>query len=440
MTEFPPIADPQIAALAAAEDARLADGLSLIPSENHASTAVRAALATRFGDKYAEGYPGARYYPGTDVVDQLETLVQDRAKALFGVPYANVQPYSGSMANLAVHLALLQPGDAVMGLDLAAGGHLSHGWKHNISGQYWRRVPYGVQPDGSFDLDAIRAQALAEKPKLIWVGGTALPRVVPWGAFGDIADACGAWLAADISHTAGLVAGGVLEHPAPHVDLMTTTTHKTLRGPRGAMVLVTSRGLAKDGKLASWIDKAIIPGLQGGPHLNAVAGIGVALGEASGPAFRSYAAHVVANARGLADALKGHGFRLVTGGTDTHLILLDLAADGPGRGAWLEAALDRIGLSANRNTIPGETSSPLWPSGLRLGTPAATTRGMGPAEMPQIAAWIAEAWSRIRHIPMPEAPTERTGALAAFRTTLATPEWDTLRDDVQALCRHFPLP
>ncbi len=440
MPDFPPIADPEIAALAAAEDARLADGLSLIPSENHASTAVRTALATRFGDKYAEGYPGARYYPGTGVVDRLETLVQDRTKALFGVPYANVQPYSGSTANLAVHLALLQPGDAVMGLDLASGGHLSHGWKHNISGRHWRRVPYGVRPDGSFDLDAIRAQAMAEKPKLLWVGGTALPRTVPWAAFGDIAEACGAWIAADISHTAGLVAGGVLENPAPYVDLLTTTTHKTLRGPRGAMVLATARGLAKDEKLASWIDKAIIPGLQGGPHLNAIAGIGVALGEASGQAFRTYATQVVANAHALADALMGHSFRLVTDGTDTHLVLLDLTAEGPGRGAWLEAALDRIGLSANRNTIPEEPSSPLWPSGLRLGTPAATTRGMGPAEMPQIAAWIAEAWNRIRHIPVPEASAERAGALAAFRASLAAAEWDTLHDDVQTLCRRFPLP
>ncbi|MCI0479675.1 serine hydroxymethyltransferase, partial [Candidatus Uhrbacteria bacterium] len=389
--------DADIRGLIDAEDERQRTGLELIPSENHTSLAVLEALASTFGDKYAEGYPGRRYYSGNDVADRLETLVQDRAKALFGVPYANVQPYSGSPANLAVYVATCEPGDPIMGLDLPDGGHLTHGWKSSATAKIWKSHPYHLKDDGSFDVEDIRRLAMEHRPKLIWCGGTAVPRAIPFAEFASIADEVGAYLAADISHISGLIAGGQHESPVAHAHLITTTTHKTLRGPRGAMILVTEKGLAKDPDLTSKIDKAIIPGLQGGPHLNTIAGIGVALKEASTDAFKEYARRVVENAKALAGALTSRGFGLVSGGTDNHLLLVDLRPTGMGRGKFLQDALERIGLYANMNTIPRDPF-PLRPSGLRLGTPAATTRGMGPAEMERIAGWIADVRDHIADV------------------------------------------
>ncbi|MFA5936157.1 MAG: serine hydroxymethyltransferase [Patescibacteria group bacterium] len=433
--------DPEILTLLDEETARQRDGLELIPSENHTSAAVLEALASTLSDKYAEGYPGRRYYTGNEVADKVETLVQERAKKLFGVPYVNVQPYSGSPANLAVYLALLEPGETFMGLDLLAGGHLTHGWKHNATAKLWKSVPYPLNADGSFNFEEIKKLALEHKPKLIWCGGTAVPRAIPFAEFAKVADEVGAYLVADISHIAGLVAGGAHESPVPHVHLVTTTTHKTLRGPRGAMIMATEKGIAKDPDIASKIDKAIIPGLQGGPHLNTIAGIGVALAEAASPSFKTYAASVVTNAKALADALTSHGFSLVSNGTDNHLLLLDFTATGAGRGKFFHLALERIGLYANMNTVPNDQGSALYPSGLRIGTPAATTRGMGTEDMKTIANWIHQVAEHIKDKQMSTEKEARIALMKEFTSSLASdPFYTTLREEVRTLCNRFPIP
>ncbi|MFH1077875.1 MAG: serine hydroxymethyltransferase [Patescibacteria group bacterium] len=432
--------DPEIRALIGEEDERQRTGLELIPSENHTSPAVLEALATTFSDKYAEGYPGRRYYSGNIVADKLETLVQERAKTLFDVPFANVQPYSGSPANFAVYVATCEPGDAVMGLDLPDGGHLTHGWKFSATAKLWKSHPYHLKEDGTFDFDEIRRIALEAKPKLIWCGGTAVARAIPFAEFAKVADEVGATLVADISHIAGLVAGGQHGSPVPYAHIITTTTHKTLRGPRGAMILVTRKGLDKDADLAMKIDKAIIPGLQGGPHLNTIAGIGVALHEASTPDFKDYARRVVENAKVLAASLIAHGFTLVSGGTDNHLLLVDLRPTGMGRGRLMQNALERVGLYANMNTVPRDPY-PLQPSGLRLGTPAATTRGMGPKEMERIADWIAKVRDHLSDIQMPEDREERRSVMLGFIGQLSTdPFFAEMRAEVEELCRAFPVP
>ncbi|MFH1705141.1 MAG: serine hydroxymethyltransferase [Patescibacteria group bacterium] len=433
--------DPDVAALIAEEDERQRSGLELIPSENHTSPAVLEALATTFSDKYAEGYPGRRYYTGNIVADKLETLVQERAKKLFGVPYANVQPYSGSPANLAVYSALCEPHDPIMGLNLLDGGHLTHGWKFSMTSKFWTSHPYHLKTDGSFDFDEIRALANEHKPKLIWCGGTAVPRAIPFARFAEIAEEVGAYLVADISHIAGLIVGGQHESPAPYAHVITTTTHKTLRGPRGALIMVTEKGLAKNPELGSKIDKAIIPGLQGGPHLNTIAAIGVALHEAELPTFSDYAARIVQNAKTLADALLKRGFTLISGGTDNHLLLLDLTPTGIGRGKFFHLALERIGLYANMNTVPGDTSSPFYPSGLRIGTPAATTRGMGANEMEMIADWIARVAEHIKNEQLPSDKEQRTAAINKFAQTLAADAfYETLRKEVEDMCVKFLIP
>ncbi|MBE7524862.1 serine hydroxymethyltransferase [candidate division WWE3 bacterium] len=433
--------DAEIFELLRAEEQRQQEGLTLIPSENHTSREVLEALSSVFSDKYAEGYPGRRYYAGNDIADRLESLVQERAKALFGVPYANVQPYSGSPANFAVLLALLEPGDPFMGLDLLHGGHLTHGWKANATSRLWKSIPYHVDANGRIDLAEVEAMTLAEKPKLIWCGGTALPRAIPFSDFSRIADTVGAYLVADISHISGLIAGGTHESPVSHVHAVTTTTHKTLRGPRGAMILATEKGIKKDPELPQKIDKTIIPGLQGGPHLNTIAALGVALKEASTPAFAEYAARVVENARTLADALVESGFTLVSGGTDNHLLLLDLTPGGSGRGVLFHEALERIGIYTNKNTVPNDPSSPFYPSGLRIGTPAVTTRGMSATDMKHIASFIAQVGEHLKNVSIPPDAAERKSALAAFRETLATdPFYDTLRADVRSLCLRYPIP
>ncbi len=373
--------DPTMAELILAEERREDDKIRLIPSENYVSAAVLAATGSVLTNKYSEGYPEKRYYEGQQIIDQIERIANRRAMALFGTEHANVQPYSGSPANLAVYFAFLEPGDTVMGMSLPHGGHLTHGWNVSITGSYFRSVQYEVRKDtGRIDYDQVRDIAKRERPKLIWAGGTAVPRLIDFEAFGEIAREVEAIFAADIAHIAGLIAGGAHPSPVPAADVVTTTTHKTLRGPRGAMIMARADH-------AKAIDRAVFPGLQGGPHNHTTAGIAVALEEASQPAFRDYAGRVVANADALASALLARGFDLVSGGTDTHLILIDLANKGvPGKVA--AKALDRAGVELNYNTVPFDPRKPFDPSGIRIGTPAVTSRGMGEAEMPRIAEWI----------------------------------------------------
>jgi glycine hydroxymethyltransferase len=376
--------DPEVAELITSEAERQFQKIRLIPSENYVSAAVLEASGTVLTNKYSEGYPGRRYYEGQQYIDPIESLAQRRAEALFGVDHANVQPYSGSPANLAVYLAFVQPGETVMGMALPMGGHLTHGWGVSATGKWFRAVQYGVRADsGRVDLDQVRDLALAERPKLIFCGGTAIPRTIDFPAFAEIAAEAGAVLVADIAHIAGLVAGGAHPSPVGYAPVITTTTHKTLRGPRGAMIMTTA-------EYASQVDKAVFPGLQGGPHNHTTAAIAVTLREAAEPAFRDYAHQVVANAKALAAALLDRGYALVSGGTDNHLILIDLTPQGIA-GKPAAKALDRAGLEVNYNTVPFDPRKPFDPSGIRIGTPAVTTRGLGEPHMAQIAAWMDEA-------------------------------------------------
>jgi glycine hydroxymethyltransferase len=380
------LTDPELADLLRQEDERQASSLCLIPSENYCSTAVLEANGSVLVNKYAEGYPGRRYYEGNEVIDEVERLAISRAKELFGADHVNVQPYSGSPANLAVYLAFLKPGDTVMGLSLPAGGHLTHGWGVSATGIWFNAVHYGVDPDsGQVDLDEVRKLALEHRPKLLFCGGTAVPRTIDFAAFADIAREIDALMVADVSHIAGLIAGGAHPSPVPHADVVMTTTHKTLRGPRGAILLCREEH-------AQAIDKAVFPGLQGGPHQNQVAAIAAALGEALTPEFRDYAHGVVANAGTLADALIGRGFDLVSGGTDNHLILLDMTGKGLS-GKEAASALARAGIITNANSIPFDPRKPFDPSGVRIGTPAATTRGLEQGHMGQVAEWMDEVVS-----------------------------------------------
>jgi glycine hydroxymethyltransferase len=376
--------DPEIAELIHAEALRQHDKIRLIPSENYVSRAVLEATGSVLTNKYSEGYPGRRYYEGQQLVDPIEVVARDRAEALFGADHANVQPYSGSPANLAVYLAFAQPGDTFMSMALAMGGHLTHGSPVSVTGKWFRPVHYGVRRDtGRTDMDQVRELALKERPKIIFCGGTAIPRTIDFPAFAAIAAEVDAVLVADMAHIAGLVAGGAHPSPVGHAQVITTTTHKTLRGPRGAMILT-------DSDHAVAIDKAVFPGLQGGPHNHTTAGIAVALHEAAQPSFRLYAAQVVANAAALATALLSRGYDLVSGGTDNHLILIDLTAKGIA-GKPAAKALDRAGIELNFNTVPFDQRRPLDPSGLRIGTPAITTRGLSEEHMPAIAAWMDDA-------------------------------------------------
>jgi glycine hydroxymethyltransferase len=389
--------DKKIEELISAEHDRQAQGLEMIPSENHASAEVLAALGSVMTDKYSEGYPGQRYYGGCEFVDKVENIARDRAKKLFGADHANVQAYSGSPANQAVFFALLDPGDKVMGLKLYFGGHMTHGLKVNFSGTIYQSVQYETGHDGYLDYDAMQAMAKKEKPKLIVVGATAYPRIFDWKKLRAIADSVNAWLLADISHIAGLVVGG--EHPSPVgiADVVMTTTHKTLRGPRGAIILCNgnlSTPLKKVDRtkenLPTLIDRAIIPGLQGGPHNHQTAAIAVALNEAAQPEFKTYAKQIVKNAKKLAEELTGRGYQLVTGGTDNHLLLIDLT-NKKVIGADAETALGRASITVNKNTVPFDPRSPFSPSGIRLGTPALTSRGLKEKEMVQVADWIDQA-------------------------------------------------
>jgi glycine hydroxymethyltransferase len=402
-------ADPVVAAIVDRELRRQRDGLELIASENFASRAVIDAMGTPLTNKYAEGYPGRRYYGGCEVVDEVERLAIERAKAIFGAAHANVQPHSGAQANLAAYLALIAPGDLLMGMSLPHGGHLTHGASVNHSGIIFRATQYGVDPStGLIDYDALRAQALRDRPKLLIAGGSAYARVIDFAAFRSIADEIGAYFLVDMSHFAGLVAGGVYPSPVPHAHVTTTTTHKTLRGPRGGMILCGEA-------FAKQVDKSVFPGHQGGPLMHIIAAKAVGFGEVLEPGFRVYARKVVENAKTLAEALMARGFAIVSGGTDSHLMLVDLRSKGL-TGKLAEQLLDKAGITVNKNTIPDDPQSPFVTSGIRLGTPALTTRGMGASEMRRIATLIDRVL------------VGRDDATV-----------DAVRGDVEALARAFPL-
>lgn len=403
--------DPETYDLIRREEDRQELTIRLIPSENYASRAVMEATGSVLTNKYSEGYPGRRYYEGQEFIDQIERLAVKRAKTLFGAEHANVQPYSGSPANQAVYLALLKPGDRVMGLSLPFGGHLTHGWKVNFSGIQYDAVQYEVDPKTHLiDLDKVDELARRERPRLIFTGGTAYPRIWDFEGFARIANEIDAVLVADIAHIAGLVVGGVHPHPIPHAPIVTTTTHKTLRGPRGGMILCTKEH-------ARAIDRAVFPGLQGGPHNHTTASIAVALKEAASEDFRAYARQIVSNAKALAEALLERGFRLISGGTDNHLILVDMTARNI-NGKPAAQCLQKAGIECNYNTIPFEPRTPFDPSGVRLGTPAVTSRGMKEAEMKSIARWIDEA----------------------IRAADDDAKLGTIREEIAEVCRSFPAP
>lgn len=373
--------DPEVGQAIFAEYERQNDGIELIASENFVSEAVLAAAGTILTNKYAEGYPGKRYYGGCQCVDVVENIARERAKKLFGAEHANVQPHSGSQANTAVYVALLQPGDTVMGMSLADGGHLTHGSPVNLSGLYYHFVPYGVDPETHLiDYDRLEEQAVTVKPKLIVAGASAYPRVIDFPRMAEIAKKCGAYLMVDMAHIAGLVAAGLHPSPVPYADVVTTTTHKTLRGPRGGMILCRE-------ELAKKIDKAIFPGIQGGPLLHIIAAKAVCFGEALKPEFRAYQEQIVKNAKILADTLVAEGFDLVSGGTDNHLMLVDLRRFGV-TGKEMEHRLDEVHITVNKNAIPNDPQSPFITSGIRVGTPAATTRGLKEDDMVTVGRLI----------------------------------------------------
>jgi glycine hydroxymethyltransferase len=397
------------------ELARQQDQIELIASENIVSRAVLEAQGSVLTNKYAEGYPGKRYYGGCEVVDVAEELAIERAKRLFGCEYANVQPHSGSQANQAVFMATMKPGDTFMGMDLAAGGHLTHGKSVNQSGKWFRPVAYAVrQQDHLIDYDQAAEVAKAEQPKVIIAGGSAYSRAIDFGRFREIADSVGALLMVDIAHYAGLVAGGAYPNPFPHAHIVTTTTHKTLRGPRGGMILTN------DKKLAKKIDSAVFPGLQGGPLMHVIAAKAVAFGEALRPEFKVYARQVIENARALADSLQVAGFKIVSNGTDSHLMLVDLTPKGV-NGAEAEIALERAGITTNKNGIPFDPLPPMQSSGLRVGSPAGTTRGFGVSEFRQVGTWIGEVLDGV-------AAGGDNSAVEA-----------KVRAEVLALTKHFPI-
>jgi glycine hydroxymethyltransferase len=413
MSDMPALkaTDAEIYALIREEERRQDQSIRLIASENYASSAVMEATGSVLANKYSEGYPGHRYYEGQEYVDQVEALAIERAKALFGAAHANVQPYSGSPANQAVYLALLKPGDTVMGLGLPFGGHLTHGWKVNFSGILYNSVQYDVDAKTHcVDLNKVEDLARRARPKMIICGGTAYPRVWDFAGFAAIAKSVDATLVADIAHIAGLVVAGAHPHPFPHAHIVTTTTHKTLRGPRGGMIL-------SDGTFAKEIDRAVFPGLQGGPHDHTTAAIAVALKEAARPEFKRYAHQIVANAKALAAELLRHGLRLVSGGTDNHLILIDVTPRGI-NGKPAARALSRAGIECNYNTVPFDPRKPMDPSGLRIGTPSVTSRGMKEKEMVAIAAWIDRVIDA----------TDDEAALAKIRAEIAE------------FCKAFPAP
>ena len=403
--------DPEVWNAIAGEIRRQQDGLEMIASENYTSPAVMQAVGSVLTNKYAEGYPGRRYYGGCEYVDVVEDLARDRATQLFCAEHANLQPHSGSQANMGVYLTMLEPGDTVLGLDLAHGGHLTHGMKLNVSGKLYNFISYGVdEKTHRIDFDRVAALAREHRPKMIVAGASAYPREIPHGKFAEIAREVGAKLFVDMAHYAGLVAAGLHDNPVPVADFVTTTTHKTLRGPRAGMILCRQE-YAKD------VDRSIFPGIQGGPLMHVVAGKAVCFGEALQPPFKEYAARIIENAKTLAETLLAASWRLISGGTDNHLMLADVTTIGL-TGAKAEVVLDRCGITVNKNMIPYDPRKPLDPSGIRIGTPALTTRGMGPDEMRLIGGWMVQA--------LKSADDEALHA--------------KIREDVRTLCQQFPVP
>jgi glycine hydroxymethyltransferase len=401
--------DNQITEMIEKEAKRQEETLSLIASENYASKAVREAVGSVLANKYAEGYPGRRYYQGNGVMDEIENIAIERGKKLFKLEHINVQPYSGSPANLAVLLALVEPGEKICGMDLSSGGHLTHGHKVSVSGKWFKSVQYGVNSEGKIDYEAVAELVQKEKPKVIFAGTTAYPWNIDWKRFAEIADSVGAFLVADISHIAGLVAGGLVENPADYAHIVTSTTHKSLRGPRGAFIGITNNGLEKDESLDIKIDKAVFPGLQGGPHMNTIAGMAVAFEEAESREFGQYAEQILKNAKVLANELRAGGLKVF--GTENHLLLVDVGVE---KGKEMAVKLEEAGIVVNANTIPGDLGSPQRPSGIRLGTPALTTRGIKEDGIKQIAQLILRVFG---------------GEDTAI-----------IKSEVLAICRKYPCP
>ncbi len=427
------VATKKVFKLISEEARRQKYGLEMIPSENYVSADVLRALGSILTNKYSEGFPGRRYYGGNEVIDKIENYASDLAKKLFGVPVALMQSYSGSPANMAITMAVCNPADVVMGLSLSSGGHLTHGANLNFSSIFYKAVNYNVGKDWKIDFDGLETLAKKNKPKLIWVGTTAYPFKLDYSKFRKIADMVNATLVADISHITGLIIGGVHESPVPYVDIIMTTTHKTLRGPRGAIILVTERGMKRDPEIRSKIERAIIPGIQGGPHNHQTAAIAVSLEEASNPLFKKYAIQVAKNAAVLAKEL----------GTvsETHLILLSLTRYGYGMGYQAQYALEEAGITVNKNTIPGEPASPFYPSGIRLGTPALTSRGMKEKDMVKIAVWIKRVLEEIKGLDLPKEPEKRRDFLKEVKIKIhRNNNLKLIRKEVERFAGKFPVP
>ena len=421
------------------ESVRQSQTLMLIPSENYASRKVRDCVGSVLMNKYSEGYVGKRYYQGNKFIDQIETIAIEKAKKLFDVEHVNVQAYSGSPANSAVLFGLLNPNDKIMGLKLSSGGHLTHGHPDiTFSGKFFKSIQFGTDDSGVIDYDEVEKIAKKEKPKLLFIGTTSYPLILNWKRIAEISDSIGALFVADISHVAGLIVGGVYPSPVKYAHVVTTTTHKTLRGPRGAMIMVTKRGLSKDPDMASKIDRAVFPGLQGGPHNNTTAGIAQALIEAEKASFKRYAMQIVNNAKVLADELKKGGLTLVTGTTQSHLIVVDLR---PLRlsGNIVSEALEQAGIVVNRNSVPNDPAPPFYPSGFRLGTPAITTRGMKEKEMKKIAEFILEVIDVVRDYKLPDDKEKRNEYMKNFRLKIKkSKKLNAICQKVKVFTRKFP--
>lgn len=422
------------------EEIRQQETLMLIPSENYASKEVREAVGSVLSNKYSEGYAGRRYYEGNEIIDQIESLAITRAKELFKVPYANVQPYSGSPANSEILFALAQPGETIMGLSLSSGGHLTHGHpKVTFSGRYYTSVQFGLDESARIDYDQMERLAIEHKPKVIILGTTAYPFILDFARARAIADKVGAYLVADISHIVALVIAGLHPSPVPHAHVIISTTHKSLRGPRGAMILVTQAGLDKEPTLGQKIDAAVIPGMQGGPHNTTTAGIAIALEQAKTPEFLEYAQRIIANAQALSKALQANGISLVGKGTENHLMVLDFSSQGVGGGVLVAKAMHAAGLVANFNSVPGD-KSPFYPSGVRIGTPAMTTRGLKPEHMQRVADWIKQVVETIADEKMPEEKSARASFVLDFAVRMhSNTSLATIREEVKLLLSAFPL-
>ena len=427
------MADSKIFKMIEAEKTRQITGLEMIPSENYVSKNVLKALGSILTNKYSEGFPHARYYGGNEVIDKIEDYTRELANKAFGTKHAIVQSYSGSPANFAIYAALLNPGDKVMGLSLSSGGHLTHGSVASFTGKWFKAIQYEVEPNGKIDMKKVQALARRHKPKLIWCGFTAYPYIIDWAGFSKIAKEVGAYLAADISHISGLIIGGAHPSPVPFAHVIMTTTHKTLRGPRGAMILVTEKGLKKDPELATKLEKAVFPGLQGGPHNHQTAAIAIALEEALKPTFKTYANQIVKNSKVLAKELDSK--------SENHLLLIDLSYLGYGLGYQASAAMDVAGITLNKNTVPGEKVSPFYPSGIRLGTPALTSRGMKEKDMVKVAGFIKRVLAIVKDYPLPKEQADRKEFLKDVKKKFAkNPELLKIRKEVEKFSKKFPMP